>query len=77
MNKVELLHAEVSDHLEKICKLFTQRPKITIVIRTPWLADEGKEGDVLLTDDDLDVAIAAINKLRNKPLIGEAAIAKH
>lgn len=58
------LQANIADHLEKICKLFTQRPKITIVIRTPWLEAEGKEGDVILTDDDFDLAISAINKLR-------------
>jgi hypothetical protein len=67
------LQAEVADHLEKICKLFTQRPKITIVIRTPWLAEKGLDGDVVLTDDDFDEAIAAINRLRNKPIFGDTA----
>lgn len=66
------LQAEVADHLEDICKLFTQRPKITIVIRTPWLDAQGMQGGVVLTDDDFDLAIAEINKLRTRPLAGEA-----
>lgn len=60
------LQASIADHLEEICKLFTQRPKITIVIRTPWLEVDGKEGGVVLTDDDFDEAIAEINRKRDK-----------
>lgn len=63
-DKLENLKFEVADHLEEICKLFTQRPKITIVIRTPWLV--GQDGDVILSDDDFDLAIAAINRLRER-----------
>lgn len=58
--KLQRLQADIADHLEEICKLFTQRPKVTIVLRTPWLAGEG---DVVLTDDDTALAIAAIKKL--------------
>lgn len=61
----------IADHLEDICQMFTRRPKITIVIRTPWLETEGKDGDVVLTDDDFDLAIAVINKLRNRQPVGE------
>lgn len=46
--------------------MFNQRPKITIVIRTPWLEEQGKDGGVVLTDDDFDAAIAEINKLRGR-----------
>jgi hypothetical protein len=67
------LQAEVAEHLEEICKLFKQRPKITIVIRTPWIEAEGKDGDVVLTDDDFDLAIAAINRLRDRLPVGERA----
>jgi hypothetical protein len=59
-DKLQRVHDEVSQHLEEISRLFTQRPKITIVIRTPWL--EG--GGVLLSDDDFDQAIAEIQRLR-------------
>jgi hypothetical protein len=51
--------------------MFTQRPKVTIVIRMPWITDAGKDGDVILTDDDFDLAIAAINRLRDRQPIGE------
>lgn len=59
--KLRRLQENIADHLEEICKLFTQRPKITIVIRTPWI--EG-EGDVVLSDDDFGAAITAIRKLQ-------------
>lgn len=65
--RLKLLHNDIAEHLEKICELFTNRPKITILIRTPWLELEGKDGDVLLTDDvkrhtleRLDSFVAAI-----------------
>ena len=68
-DKLRLLQAEITDHLEQICLLFTHRPKITIVIRTPWLDAESKEGGVVLSDDDFDLAIAQINKLRNRKTV--------
>jgi hypothetical protein len=72
------LQKRVAGHLEEICKMFTQRPKITIVIRTPWLDEAGKDGDVVLTDDDFDMAIAAINRLRGrKPITQREAAAEH
>jgi hypothetical protein len=60
------LRADIAAHLEKIAAMFTQRPKITIVIRMPWLEAEGKDGGVVLSDDDFDAAIAEINRLRNR-----------
>ena len=56
----------IAYHLEKIAAMFTQRPKITLVVRTPWLDEEGKDGGVVLSDDDFDLAIAEINKLRDR-----------
>jgi hypothetical protein len=61
-DKLKMLQANVADHLESIAAMFTQRPKITIVIRTPWL----KDGGVILTDDDFDAAITEIQKLRDR-----------
>ena len=58
--KLLRLQADIADHLERICDLFTQRPKITIIIRTPWLVGEG---DVVLTDDSAEEAITALRKL--------------
>jgi len=62
VNKLEKLHAEVAQHLGEISDLFTQPPKMTIVIRTPWLVD----GGLLIGDDDFDEAIAEIQRLRLK-----------
>jgi hypothetical protein len=70
-DKLQLLHNDISTHLSEIAALFTQPPKITIVIRTPWLPD----GGVLLTDDDLDEAIAEILRLKAKePTTGVGAV---
>lgn len=61
-DKLQRVHADVANHLADIADLFTHRPKITIVIRTPWLDD----GGILIGDDDLDEAIAEIQRLRGK-----------
>jgi hypothetical protein len=53
-------HAEISDHLEAIAGLFVGgTPMITLVVRTPWIAD----GGVLLTNDTTDEAVAEIQRL--------------
>ena len=62
-DKVINLRNEVAWHLDEIAKLFKQRPKMTIVIRADWLPN----GDVILTDDDQEKAIAAIRRLHEKP----------
>jgi hypothetical protein len=69
--KLIRLQQQIAYHLEQICTLFTHRPKITIVIRTPWITEAGGDGDVILTDDDFDAAIAAIERLRNRTPVGE------
>jgi len=58
------LRDRIAYHLDKVAAMFTQRPKITLVVRTPWLDAKGKDGGVVITDDDFDLAIAEINKLR-------------
>ena len=70
-DKLQRLHNDISTHLSEISALFTEQPKITIVIRTPWLPD----GGVLLSDDDLDEAIAEIRRLQVKePTTGVGAV---
>ena len=59
-DKLQQVHVEVANRLGEIADLFTQQPKITIVIRTPWLED----GGILISDDDFDAAIAEIQRLR-------------
>lgn len=62
--KLQSLHADISERLEQIAKLFKRDEgvKITIVIRMP----NRKDGGVLLSDDDFDLAIAEIQRLRVK-----------
>jgi hypothetical protein len=61
-DKLQNLHADISDYLEQISKLFKRGEgvKITIVIRMP----KRENGGVLLSDDDFDLAIAEIQRLR-------------
>ena len=55
------LQEQIAYHLDEIGRLF-KHPKITIVVRNDELAD----GDVVLSDDDLNKAIAAIARLQTK-----------
>ncbi len=55
------LHHSIQSHLIEIERLFVS-PKITIIVRAPRLAD----GDVILSNDDLELAIAAIRNLQSR-----------
>jgi hypothetical protein len=50
----------ISNHLEEIATYFKPGIKLTIVCRHPGLPD----GGVVMTDDDLGLAIAEIRKLQ-------------
>ena len=65
--RLQILHQDISRHLERIAKLFKreQGVKITLVVRMPKVDD----GGVLLTDDDLDLAIAEVKRLAGKEII--------
>ena len=56
------LQANIADSLEDIRALFKGEPKITLIIRNPDVED----GDVILSDDDFEKAIAAIRHLQAK-----------
>ena len=60
--KLQRIHADISDCLNKICALFDPKntPKLTLIVRTPWL----KDGGLLMGNDDCDEAIAEIQRLR-------------
>lgn len=60
--KLQRLHQDISEKLREIDAMFKQSPKITIVIRTPWLED----GGVLLSNDELEQAIAEIRRLADR-----------
>lgn len=65
--RLQVLHQDISYHLERIGKLFKreQGVKITLVVRMPKLDD----GGVLLTDDDLELAIAEMKRLATKEIV--------
>ena len=52
----------MSDHMDGILRLFKSGAKITVIVRNP----EHGDADVILGNDDLDDAIAAINHLKAK-----------
>jgi hypothetical protein len=56
------LHAEIANHCGEIADLFKPGVRITILVRNPNLED----ADVLVTDDSIDSAIAALGKLKEK-----------
>jgi hypothetical protein len=49
---------DISHHLDAIRVYFTA-PKVTLLVRNPALDD----GDFLLTEDDLDLVIRALQRL--------------
>jgi hypothetical protein len=55
------VQVEIGLHLEQISRLF-KNPKITLVVRSPQLND----GDVILTDDNLESVVAAIRNLQGR-----------
>jgi len=60
------LHYVISEHLEEIERLFKVPVKVTIIIRT---SDE-PEGNVVVTDDDLQTVIGQLAISENwKPTI--------
>jgi hypothetical protein len=63
-DKLQQLHFDISQHLNEIAALFKDEVglKITLIVRTPELAD----GGVLISNDDPDAAIAEIIRLRAK-----------
>ena len=58
------LKDRIAHHADEIAKMFKD-PRVTIVVRAPSLPD----GDVVVTDDDLDAAIKAIERLKFRPAI--------
>ena len=66
MSKLEGLFFDLQGDLDRISKRFV-RPKLTLVVRAPDLPD----GDVVIGDDDLDMAIAAIERLKSRQPIFE------
>jgi hypothetical protein len=63
---LQRLHQDLSFDLDRIARRF-RNPKITLIVRAPDLED----GDVVIGNDDLDAAIAAIQRLKEREAHGE------
>ncbi len=63
MNRIQQLREDLSEDLNRIARRFKKNPKLTLVVRNPDLAD----GDVVLSNDDPELAIAAIRGLFARP----------
>jgi hypothetical protein len=61
-DKLVRTHAEVADHCAEVAKLFKPGARVTILIRNPHLDD----GDMVVSDDALDSAIRALERLKTK-----------
>lgn len=58
----QALHDSIVARLDDLAPLFDQRCKLTFVMRSPHLPD----GDVVVTSDDIDAVIAALERLKMK-----------
>lgn len=56
------LEAEIANHSAQVAAIFKPGCKVTILVRNPGV--EG--GLVLVTDDDINLAIASLQKLQSK-----------
>ena len=66
--KIVNLHYAISEHLDEIGKMFKVPVKLTLLARHPTLND----GGVLLSnEDDYDLAIAEIQRLRARAAVVE------
>lgn len=62
------LTRRLNDLLFEIESCFKSGAKVTLIVRNPCVDD----GDVVMGNDDYDLAIGAINKMRNRTPIVEA-----
>ena len=60
--KIVRLHCQLAEILEQVERCFTGPTKVTLLVRTPKLAD----GGVLIGNDDPEIAIAEIRRLSQK-----------
>ena len=61
---VKEAHAEIANHCGDIAVLFKPGAKVTVLIRNPDIAEGG--ADMLVTDDQPDLIIAAIQRLKER-----------
>lgn len=62
-----LLRLELAKHLDAIKRLMPPSYRVTLVLRSPALQAQGKDADVVIGDDDLVEAAAAIARAATRP----------
>ncbi len=60
---IAMVEQEISIYLNKIGKMF-KNPKITLIVRSPDI----ENGDMMLSNDDLNEAINSLEEFREKEL---------
>lgn len=58
MNALLIVQQQVAGHMEDIQSLFKKGAKITVLVRTP----DKPDSDFLMTDDNLDEVVAAVQR---------------
>lgn len=59
-----MLHDSLAEHCEQIAKWFKPGAKVTILVRNPQVPGDA---DVVVSNDDLAAAIAALQRRAEKP----------
>lgn len=65
MSIPDLTRTILWDRLDEIKRLFNA-PKVTLLVRNRHVSEPG-DTDVLVSDDDIDEAIASIRRLQRRP----------
>lgn len=68
--KLLVLHGELAKHLDAIKACFKPGAVVMVVIRNPRFESENEDADVVIGDDDMDKAIAAIGRAKSRANIG-------
>jgi len=65
--QVQSVGEEIAAHMNEIAALFKPGKKITVLVRTPKHPDGSR--DVLITNDTIDDAIAALQTRKTAPTL--------
>lgn len=62
--KLDNLHDRLADHLERIKRLFKPEydAKLTLVVRMPGVPEDEDDAWIVISDDNLDEALAGIQR---------------
>lgn len=58
----ERLGQRIAYHAREVQEMFKPGVKVTIIVRNPMLGD----GDCIITEDDLDAVIGAVQRLKDR-----------